>query len=110
MPKENAPSRARHLVRGVFDFKEIAMLKKASEYLQPILDGLEDDGKISVMDGYLTLNYSYEYDIELSRIVTPQDIIGWVLHLSEKNWMTKERLRNFILKCAEANNTDYHCG
>jgi hypothetical protein len=85
-------------------------LKSAKDFYQAMMDQHEDDEKIYIEDGYLVLNYAYEYNIVLDRIKSPSDVLGWVLHLSGKNWMNTERLVNFINKCAEANNTDYHCG
>lgn len=85
-------------------------LKSAKDFYQDLMDQRADDDKIYIEDGYLVINYAYEYSITLDRIKRPTDILGWVLHLSGKSWMTKERIENFILKCAEANNTNYNCG
>ena len=56
----------------------------------------ENCAKISVDDEYITLNYAYEYNIARGRCNTPALILGWAEHLSQKNWMTKERLLWFI--------------
>ena len=39
----------------------------------------------------------YMYPIELSRISSPQQLIGWILHLSDKTWFTADHLRMLIL-------------
>ena len=46
----------------------------------------------------VTLNFVYPYEIDLDRIQTTGDLLRWVLHLSEKDWMTAERLNRFITK------------
>ena len=56
----------------------------------------------------IVLNVCYEYAIEKSRIDTPEKIIRWTVHLSEKRWMTKELLQFFILTaCGAANIQPY---
>ena len=42
------------------------------------------------------------YDITLEEIPTPLDLLRWVVHLSEKNWMDAERLAVFVLVVVEA--------
>lgn len=44
----------------------------------------------------------YPYDIKLSRIRDQSDLGHWVHHLSQKNWMTPERLIEFITAAAKA--------
>jgi hypothetical protein len=38
----------------------------------------------------------WSYVIELSRIPTPEALLDWVWHLSEKNWMTTVYIRELI--------------
>lgn len=45
----------------------------------------------------------YEYAIESTRCASPQAVIHWVMHLSEKTWVTTRHLRQFI-QCAYAAN------
>ncbi|HEX8068867.1 MAG TPA: hypothetical protein VF546_02880 [Pyrinomonadaceae bacterium] len=40
------------------------------------------------------------YDIAFDRIKTPQQFTEWMLHLSEKKWMTGQHYRDF-LECLE---------
>jgi hypothetical protein len=42
------------------------------------------------------------YDITLEEIPTPLDLLRWVVHLSEKNWMDAERLGVFVQEVAQA--------
>lgn len=60
-----------------------------------------DESKISISDGVITLNFQYEYPIELNRVRSYNDLLVWVLHLAEKSWMNSYRLSLFITKVAE---------
>ena len=51
---------------------------------------------IYVANGHLILNIAYKYEIELSRLDTQEKILGWVIHLSEKNWMNLRYMHRFI--------------
>lgn len=44
----------------------------------------------------LTLNIVYPYEVDLCRIKTYKDLLGWVHHLSEKILMTPCYIRLFI--------------
>lgn len=48
-----------------------------------------------------TLLYRYPYEIDLDRITTPSDLLSWLLHLCEKNWMNTERLSEFAERVAD---------
>jgi hypothetical protein len=39
-----------------------------------------------------------DYEIELSRIDTPEKLLAWLIHMSEKTWFTSDIARWFILK------------
>jgi len=41
-------------------------------------------------------NRMVKYGIPKSKVVTPQNILGWVDHLGHKNWVTTEHLRAFV--------------
>ena len=43
------------------------------------------------------------YEIEKTRCNTFPKIIGWVMHMTEKNWVTIEAIRKFIYLAAETN-------
>ena len=86
-------------------------LVSAKDVLPQLLKRREDNDHIYLEDGYLILDFCGKYEISTDRISTPEQVLGWVCHLSEKTWMTKERLYNFIDKCGMVNNTDYtQCG
>jgi hypothetical protein len=53
--------------------------------------------KIYIRDGALVLNIRYPYYIELDRIDTPIKACSWIIHLLEKNWITREIL--FEMAC-----------
>ncbi len=48
--------------------------------------------------GTLTIDTGYPYDIDLSRIHTPEFLLRWVVQLSQKNWMTSELIGEFIIR------------
>lgn len=62
---------------------------------------------IYVKDGYLTLDYGYPYDIELSRLDTPEKILRWVEQLSAKNWVTDSIIGAFVLLALDQINLPY---
>ena len=41
------------------------------------------------------------YDIELSRIDTEKDLIGWVMQLLPKTWVTKKLIELFIYRVCD---------
>ena len=51
---------------------------------------------IYIDDRYLVLNIQYEYLIELNRINTPTKAYQWIIHLLEKNWITREMLARMV--------------
>lgn len=58
-------------------------------------------GKIVyIEDNYIVIDvknpFIFYYDIELSRINTPDKLLCWIFHLLGKNWMTTDILRKFI--------------
>lgn len=60
---------------------------------------------ILVTETEIVLSYSGNcYAIELERIRNERDLLAWAVHLSEKNWMNAERLRDFILVVAQVKN------
>ena len=52
----------------------------------------EHDDKL----GCITINIRYPYHIPLSRLSSKSDLLDWVLHLCEKNWMNMEYIAEFI--------------
>ena len=51
---------------------------------------------VYIEGNYLVLNVRYPYDIELSRIDTPMKVKEWIIHLLEKNWITREILFEMV--------------
>lgn len=41
-----------------------------------------------------------EYQISFNRMDTPEKVLGWILQLVEKNWITKEHIETLI-HCSE---------
>jgi hypothetical protein len=66
---------------------------------------------IVVDDTHLTIKAGehYEYEIALERIDNPVKILQWVIHLTEKGWMTNELMRQFILAACTKAGVDPHC-
>lgn len=60
--------------------------------------------QVSVSDGHIVINVSYEYNIELSRCNTPAKLLHWIWHLTEKTWMTNDVMRRFIEVACRENN------
>lgn len=46
---------------------------------------------VKIRDGHPHL-----YEIPIDRCKTPQRLIGWLLHLSEKGWFTQEHARQLM--------------
>jgi hypothetical protein len=44
----------------------------------------------------VTLYFRYEYFIDWERLETPEHLLQWVTHLTEKSWMDNLRMRFFI--------------
>ncbi|MET3817291.1 hypothetical protein [Pantoea sp. UYEF8] len=44
----------------------------------------------------------WDYDVAISDCNTPEKILSWVMHLSEKTWVTKDIIRQFIRVSAQA--------
>lgn len=58
--------------------------------------------QVFVADNHIVINVCVEYNIALSRCNTPEKILSWVWHLTEKTWMTNKVMRRFIeLACSE---------
>lgn len=51
---------------------------------------------VFVKDGHIIIDADDEYEVELCRCSTYKDILGWVLHLGDKTWMTNEILGRLI--------------
>lgn len=58
--------------------------------------------RVTVADGVLTINDTYPYEVELRRIASNDDLLAWVVHLTEKTWMTHDLMREFVYVAAHA--------
>ena len=84
---------------------EMIDVKKSFDDFQKEMQEVEEN--ILFIDGYCVLRYGgYDYNIELSRLKTERDLLSWVLHLTEKNWMDSRRLMYFIANVARVQNLD----
>jgi hypothetical protein len=61
----------------------------------------QDKIVIDSINGTVTLNFDYPYQIDLDPIKTEGDLLRWTLSLTEKSWMNLDRLNTFIRKVAK---------
>ena len=66
--------------------------------------------QVYLADDRIIINVAYEYYIDLSRCDTVEKILGWCLHLNEKNWMDSRLLERFVYLACEANNIPFRRG
>lgn len=67
-------------------------------------------GEQCFIDGdYLVVRSEPEYSVKLDRCDTPEKILSWVYHLSEKTWVDTDLLGSFIRTAAEHIGCDIHC-
>jgi hypothetical protein len=58
---------------------------------------------VSVKEDHIVINVHYEYNIAISSCDTYERILGWVYHLTEKTWISRDVLRRFIqVACHES--------
>lgn len=50
----------------------------------------------------------HKYDIEFKRMKTQRDLIGWILHLSEKVWVNTETIHQLIDAYCKVNKTNFY--
>lgn len=62
--------------------------------------------QVSIKDDHIVINVAYEYNIPLSGCADLPSLMGWVLHLCEKTWMTLEVLERFILVASRHHGLD----
>jgi hypothetical protein len=69
--------------------------------------GFAFDGGRRTLDIYWP---GYLYWIDLDRISTPEQTLGWIRHLSKRNWqgMTAERIGNLIEALARRKDWQIH--
>lgn len=58
--------------------------------------------QVYVEDDHIVINVVTEYNVAKTRCDTPEKLLHWVWHLTEKTWMTNEIMRRFIeIACRE---------
>ncbi|ASD87222.1 hypothetical protein EXB91_24800 [Salmonella enterica subsp. enterica serovar Florida] len=71
-------------------------LKKIAveDYFESELSGI-----VTEDDTHITINIPgvWAYDISRLSCQTAEQVLGWASHLAEKQWMTMEALRRFII-------------
>jgi len=55
-----------------------------------------------------TINIEYPYEIDLDAIENERDLLAWVLHLTEKNWIKTRHLAFFIEAVAKFKGFNLH--
>lgn len=48
------------------------------------------------------------YTFNLARVKTPLDLLGWIDHLTEKTWMDRARIHEFVIKVAAYKGWELH--
>lgn len=56
----------------------------------------------------LTIMVAYPYEIDLDRIKTERDLLAWVMHLAEKNWIDTILIREFAERVAKIKRFKIH--
>ena len=51
--------------------------------------------QVYVSDGHIVVNVVYEYNIPIEECDTPEKLLGWIVHLCEKTWMSTLVLERF---------------
>lgn len=88
---------------GVLDDPHPEELSLGEVSDQPALKW-EVEGKAIVLVG------GFSYVITLDRCDTLEKILDWVLHLSEKTWVTTDLIESFIHLAIDANNIPFNQG
>ena len=52
--------------------------------------------QVQVDGDHIVINVNHEYLIPKAQADEPAKILGWVMHLADKTWVTKELLQRFI--------------
>lgn len=97
--------------KGLAMFEVDADGKENPIDLGKIMDGMiEEASHIRIEGDFIVLDFVYDYSIHKDRANTPEKILGWIIHLSAKNWMTAPRLAHFAQKAFAEIGTDVHYG
>ncbi|HCL5312101.1 TPA: hypothetical protein N2G38_004475 [Salmonella enterica] len=71
----------------------MTLKKIAAEDFEELSELITED------DTHITINIPGEWSYDISRLScqTAEQVLEWVSHLAEKQWMTMEALRRFIV-------------
>ena len=58
------------------------------------MEETEREIKVKIRHNAIIFTDAPFYVIELGRINSPEKVLGWILHLSDKMWVTKETLHD----------------
>jgi hypothetical protein len=76
--------------------------KEYSDHVRQMHEQCSLDGEAVVF------HIADDYRILLSRCDTAEKLLGWIVHLTEKKWMTVPLLRHFIRLVSEHHGIDVH--
>ncbi|CDG99822.1 hypothetical protein [Xenorhabdus bovienii] len=82
-------------------------LKHISEVVEDRLKKIEElKNTIRVTDKYFIFYFNGmdQYEIAISDCDTPEKLIPWIFHLTEKSWMSVDLLRHFIRVASNKSN------
>ena len=72
---------------------------------------VEDLRRMCYVDGdAIVFRVGTGYEIEFVTCNTTPKILSWVYHLCEKNWITPDLIRRFIILASDHHGIDFHKG
>ena len=74
-----------------------APINTARPISEIIEEALDEPPLVTVDDGFVVVNKNIPYEIGLEQIKTPEQLLGWVVQLAPKNWVTTKLLEMFVL-------------
>lgn len=78
--------------------------KSMQKFKDSVLKYSERDDTISLNTG----SAGFWYPVPLSRVATPRDLVSWVYHLAEKDWVSTDLLRCFMEEVCRHKNWSLH--
>lgn len=55
-----------------------------------------DERQVVIEGDYIVIKEPVDYEIPLSDCATDKNILDWVMHLAEKQWVTTDIIRRFV--------------
>ena len=62
-----------------------------------VSDILNEPPLVTIDNGFVIVNKKIPYEISLEQIKTPEHLLGWVVQLAPKNWVSTELLEVFVI-------------